>query len=189
MINGDSRAEKIFAPEKSRELIRGWLIHARKGWKKQEKAARRLESQYRGIGIASVTLSAVTGASLFSSLEKLHEPWSRIIAGILSIAASVLASLITFQRYEERTEKHRAASVSYKNATRTLERMHTVLHEQGLDRLDQEGLNRIDYQLGEFEKVAPVVPDDINGVIEKAYEVYKFEPEAEKLRPAQEGQE
>jgi len=55
----DLSMEKIFAPEESRELIRGWLIHARKGWKKHEEAARRLESQYRRVGVASVALSAV----------------------------------------------------------------------------------------------------------------------------------
>ena len=137
--------------------------------------------------MASVILSAVIGASLFSSLERALEPWSRIIAGIVSIAASVLASLITFQRYEERTEKHRASGVSYKVALRVLERMHTVLQEQGLDRLDQESLSRINYQLDELEKVAPVVPDDINGAVERDYQVYTFEDEAEKLRPAQEG--
>jgi hypothetical protein len=178
--------EKIFAPEQSRELIRGWLIHARKGWKKQEEAARRLESQYRRIGIASVTLSAVVGASLFSSLEKEHEPWITIITGIVSITASVLASLLTFQRYEERTEKHRAAGVGYKGALRALERMHTVVQEQGLDGLDQQKLTEINDQLDVLEKVAPVVPDDINVAVERRYEVYKFEDEAEKLRSGQE---
>src|SRR5919197_3695853 len=108
--------EKIFAPEQPREVVRGWLIHARKEWKKQNEAARRLESQYRKIGVLSQVLSAVVGASVFASLEAAYEPWSRIAAGIVSVCAAVLSSLLTFNRYEERTEKHRAAAARYKEA-------------------------------------------------------------------------
>lgn len=174
--------EKIFAPEESRELIRGWLIHARKGWKKHEEAARRLESQYRRVGVASVALSAVVGASLFASLEAAYEPWGRIIAGFVSISASVLASLITFQRFEERVEKHRAAAVSYKGALRTLEKLHMM---PAGPLLDQESSNRIQEELDELEKFAPVVPEDINRAVEERFEVYEFVAKAEDLRPGQ----
>ncbi|MEM2890665.1 MAG: SLATT domain-containing protein [Candidatus Hadarchaeum sp.] len=175
--------EKISAPEESRELIQGWLIHARKGWKKQEEAARRLESQDRRVGVASVILSVIIGASLFASLETMYEPWGRIIAGIVSISASVLASLITFHRYEERTEKHRAAGVRYKVALRKLEKMHTVPDSS---MLDQESVNRIEEKLDELEKSAPVVPEDINSAVEERYQVYSFVAKAADLRPGQE---
>ena len=172
--------EKIFAPEESRELLRGWLIHARKGWKKHEEAARRLESQYRRVGVISVILSAIVGGSLFVSLEAWYEPWSRIIASIVSISASVLASLITFHQYAERTEKHRAAGVSHKVALRRLEKMYTVLNSS---MPDQESINRIQEELDELEKSTPVVPEKINRVVEERYEDYNFEPKAENLRP------
>jgi hypothetical protein len=179
---GRLKMEKIFAPEESRELIRGWLIHARKGWKKHEDAARRLESQYRKVGGASVILSAIVGASLFASLESYYEPWSRIIAGIVSVSASVLASLITFHRYEERTEKHRTVGVSYKVALRKLEKMHTMLNSSTLD---QESINRIEAEFDEFEKLAPAVPEDINSAVEERYQVYSLVAKAEDLRAEQ----
>lgn len=119
--------EKIFAPKKDRELVRGRIIHARKSWKKHDAAARRLELQYRKVGISSIVLSAIVGASVFASLEAAFEPWSRIIAGIISISASVLSSLLTFHKYEERTEQHRAAGADYKAGLRALEKMHTKL--------------------------------------------------------------
>jgi hypothetical protein len=175
--------EKIFAPEESREVIRGWLIHARKSWKKHEEAARRLESQYRRVGVASVVLSAVVGTSLFASLEASYEPWIRIIAGILSLSAAVLASLMTFHRYEERVEKHRTAAVSYKRALRRLEKLHMKLSAGST--LDQESRNEIEQELDEIEKFAPVVPDDINRAVEKCFEVYVFVANAEDLRPEQ----
>jgi hypothetical protein len=64
--------------------------------------------------------------------------------------------------------------------------MHTVVQEQGLDGLDQQKLTEINDQLDVLEKVAPVVPDDINVAVERRYEVYKFEDEAEKQRSGQE---
>ena len=123
--------EKIFAPEEARELIRGWLVHARKKWKKHGEAARRLESQYRKVGIASVILSAIVGASTLGSLEVAYEPWGRIVAGMLSIAASVLSSLLTFQKYEERTEKHRKASAEHKGGAENTRAL--ACFSQGLD--------------------------------------------------------
>lgn len=171
--------EKIFAPDETRELIRGWLIHARKGWKNHEEAARRLESQYRRVGAASVALSAVVGTTLFASLEASYEPWIRIVAGLLSLASSVLASLITFHRYEERLEKHRAAAASYKGALQKLEELH-MLDSSGTP--DQESKKAIKEQFDQLGKFAPVVPEDINRAVEKRFEVYKFVAKAEDLR-------
>ncbi len=181
---------KIFAPEESLELIRGWLIHARKSWKKQEEAARRFESRYWLLGSISLILSAVVGASLFSLLESASNPGMRVLAGIISILASVAASLITFQRYDERAEKHRAAAISYKAALRALEKMHA---ETISSTPDQASINQIAKKLDDIEKKldsleisAPVVPEDINNAIEESHKVYDFEDKAENLRPGQE---
>ncbi|WP_448544494.1 DUF4231 domain-containing protein [Roseiflexus sp.] len=174
--------EKIFAPEERRELIWGWLIHARKGWKKHEEAARRLESHYRRTGVASVVLSAVVGTSLFASLQASYGPWVRILAGLLSLSAAVLASLMTFHRYEERVEKHRAAAVSFKSALQELETVHTTLAGPTLD---HESIGQIQQEFDAIGKFAPVVPDDINRAIEERYGEYVFVAKAEDLRPEQ----
>ncbi len=172
--------EKLFEPENIGELLKGWQIHANKERKKHEGAARRLESQYRLIGFASVTLSAVIGASLFASLEAAYEPWSRIVAGIISIVASVLSSLITFHRYEERTEKHRLAGARYKAIIRRLEQ---VLTSRDRSTIDQDTIDRFRQEFAELEASTSVVPDDINGVIEKRYQTYRFVPKAIDLQP------
>ncbi len=175
--------EKIFSPQESRELIRGWQIHIRKNWKKHEEAARRLELQYRRVGVASVVLSTAVGASVFASLEAAYEPWSRIIAGLVSLSASVLSSLITFNRYEERTEKHRAISARYKAGLRRLEQ---ILATPNGERLNQESLDRIRQELDELEASAPVVPEDINRGTEARYQEYRFVPKASDLAFEQE---
>lgn len=165
--------EKIFSPQESRELLRGWQIHVRKSWKNHEAAARRLETQYRRVGLVSVILSAVVGASVFASLEASYEPWSRIVAGLVSLAASILSGLITFNRYEERTEKHRAISVRYKSELRRLEQ---ILAAPPDETPDTESLDRLRQELDDLEASAPVVPEDINALIEKNYEEYSFVP-------------
>jgi hypothetical protein len=175
--------ERIFAPEERRELIRGWLIHARKGWKKHEMAARRLESRYRTLGVISVTLSAVVGASLFASLEADYGPWGRITAGIVSIAAAALASLITFNRYAERTEHHRAAAARYKLALRELERTYAQPHDS---EPDQATLDKIQGEFDDLEKSAPVVPEEVDRAVEDHYQVYEFVAKAADLRVRQE---
>ncbi|SRR6266849_1583779 len=178
--------EKIFAPEEPREVVRGWLIHARKGWKKQDEAARLLEWQYRKVGFASLILSTIVGASVFASLEAAYEPWSRILAGIVSICAGVLAGMLTLYRYEERSEKHRAAAARYKGALRALERVHAA---PGDPAADKGSLGKIEAELDELEKSAPVVPEEVDRAAEQRYEVYSFVSKAADLRPAQTGGE
>jgi len=51
--------------------------------------------------------------------------------------------------------------------------------------LDQESSNRIQEELDEIEKFAPVVPEDINRAVEERFEVYNFVAKAEDLRPGQ----
>jgi hypothetical protein len=175
--------EKLFEPEDVGELLKGWQIHANKGRKKHEQAARRLESQYRLIGFASVTLSAVIGASLFASLEAAYEPWSRIVAGIISIVASVLSSLITFHRYEERTEKHRLAGAHFKAIIQELEQVLTI-HDRS--KIDKVTIDRFRKEFAELGVATPVVPEYINGAVEQRFQDYRFVHKAIELQPDQE---
>jgi len=169
--------EKIFEPKDRRELLKGWLVHDRKGWKKHAEAARRLEKQYRLVGAFSVALSALVGASLF-------EPWSRIAAGIVSVTASVLSGLLTFNRYEERTEKHRVAAVRYKTSLKEIE----ALLSTGSPNIDDSTVGRIEDEFRDLERSAPVVPPDIDGIVEKSHEEFVFVHEAEDLGTKQERQ-
>src|SRR5215470_19634174 len=166
---------QIFEPNGRRELLKGWLIHDRKGWLKHGQAARRLERTYRRIGTFSIVLSTIVGASIFASLERLYEPWSRIIAGIVSIAASVRSSLLTFNRFEERTEKHRIAAVRYKTSLKKIE----ALLSTGNPNIDDSTISQIEEAFQDLERTAPVVPADIDDDVEKSHENFTFVHEAE----------
>jgi len=169
--------EHIFEPKERRELLKGWLVHDRKGWTKHAKAARRLERQYRRTGTLSVILSAIVGASLFASLETSFGPWIRLLTGLVSIFAAVLSGLLTFNRYEERTEKHRIASVQYKASLKELE----ALLSAGNASIDDSTVERIEAEFRDLERSAPVVPPDIDDAVEKRFEQFAFVQEAENL--------
>lgn len=169
--------EQIFMPKDRCELLKGWLIHDRKGWEKHAAAARRLERQYRLVGSLSVALSAVVGASLFASLEGSYEPRSRIVAGGISIIASVLSGLLTFNRYEERTEKHRVAAVRYKASLKEIE----ALLSTGCSSVADSQIERIQEEFRDLERSAPVVPPSIENAIEGRHEVFQFVQEADRL--------
>jgi F0F1-type ATP synthase assembly protein I len=179
--------EKIFQPEDRRELLKGWQIHDRKGWRKHDQAARRLEGQYRLIGIASVVFSAIVAASLFAKLEQdyeHYEPWGRIIAGIISITASVLSSLITFNRYEERTERHRVAAVRYKASLKEIEKLLST----GSSSIDDATIHRIEEEFRDLERSAPVVSACIDNAVEKSHDNFGFVSKAEELATQQKPQ-
>lgn len=177
-VNGRQVMKKIFSPQKNRELLQGWQIHIRKSWKKHAEAAHRLESQYRRMGIMSAILSAVIGASVFASLEAIYEPWSRIVAGLVSLSASVLSSLVTFNRYEERTEKHRTVAARYKAGLRLLEQ---TLASPRRNSIDSAGLDRLRQELDDLEASAPVVPESISDEIDNNFKEYEFVPKASDL--------
>jgi hypothetical protein len=96
------------------------------------------------------------------------------------------ASLLTFNRYEERTEKHRSAGVSYKAALRKLEKLHATPSSV---KMEQASLSQIEEVFVELEKLAPVVPEDINRAVEQQYEVYRFVANPTDLRPGQDERE
>jgi hypothetical protein len=61
------------------------------------------------LGIAAIGLSAAVGTAVFASLAVNDRPWVRIMVGMLSVAAAVLASLQTFLKSSNAAEKHRVA--------------------------------------------------------------------------------
>src|SRR3712207_131552 len=73
------------------------------------KAAARCESRNVNLGVPVTILSAVTGTTIFASLAISPTVWAKILVGLLSLTAAVLASLQTFLRYDERAQEHKEA--------------------------------------------------------------------------------
>jgi hypothetical protein len=73
------------------------------------------------IGIPLVLVSATVGTAVFATLKSSPEPTTKIVVGLLSVAATVLAGLQTFLGLSERAEKHKQAGVRYGALRRELE--------------------------------------------------------------------
>src|SRR5438874_12714632 len=58
----------IFNPQSDDELLRGWLVHAHKCRDRHDPAARRCDTLRYAIGVPTITLSAIVGTSVFSTL-------------------------------------------------------------------------------------------------------------------------
>ena len=108
------------------------------------------------LGIPAIVLSSAVGTAVFASLDASTSGAQRIVVGLISIFAAVLASLQTFMRFSERAERHRATGSGYGAIRRALEFLKTFPPE------GEEALERafadIKGQMDQLAKDAPEVP-------------------------------
>ena len=83
-------------------------------------AADAYERRNLWLGVPVVVLSAITGTVVFTTSAQ-PELLEKIVVGLFSVAAAVLASLQTFLRYSELAQKHKAAAIKYGALRRELE--------------------------------------------------------------------
>ncbi|SAK56449.1 hypothetical protein AWB79_02303 [Caballeronia hypogeia] len=112
-------------PGDARLLVLNWTRRARESQLRHYTMADRLTAYGRRLGLAVIGITAATGTSAFLSLvATAASPDLRILIGMTSISAAVLASLQTFLRYSERAELHRRAGAQYGAVRRRLEAIH-----------------------------------------------------------------
>lgn len=99
-----------------------WLRRARESQFAHYGAAKRLGRYGRLFGVPVILITAIVGASAFVSILSQTVPLSaKLIAGLCSIAATVLSSLQTFFKFSERSEKHRLFGAKFGAVRRELE--------------------------------------------------------------------
>lgn len=108
------------------------------------------------LGIPAIILSTAVGTAVFASLETSVTGTQKILIGLISIVAAVLASLQTFLRFSERAEAHRSTGSGYGAIRRSLEYLKTFppSDEDGLKRV----FNEVKEQMDALAKEAPEVP-------------------------------
>lgn len=112
-------------PENAQALLSGWMRRARDAQVRHYAMADRLSAYGRRLGLAVIGITALTGTSSFLSLAtNAVAPELRVVVGLTSMGAAVLASLQTFLRYTERADLHRRAGARYGAVRRRLEAMH-----------------------------------------------------------------
>jgi hypothetical protein len=112
-------------PKDAQALILEWIRRARDSQIRHYTLADQLTGRGRRLGLAVIGITAVTGTSAFLSLVATAvSPQMRIVVGLTSLSAALLASLQTFLRYSERAEQHRRAGARYGAVRRRLEAIH-----------------------------------------------------------------
>jgi hypothetical protein len=102
-------------------LVAQWHNGLRIAHIAQSRSAATCELRGRLLGVAVVVLSTIVGTAIFSTLESSPSTPVKIVAGLASVGAGVLAALQTFLGFEQRAAKHREVAAAYGALRRELE--------------------------------------------------------------------
>ena len=120
-------ADSYDPPRDTPALVMAWIRRARESQIRHYTMADRLTGCGRRLGLGVIGITAATGTSAFLSLvATAMSPDVRVVIGMTSLSAAVLASLQTFLRYSERAELHRRAGAQYGAVRRRLEAIHAA---------------------------------------------------------------
>ena len=103
------------------EMLRSWLASLTILHRAHWQAARHYEGRNLWLGMMATVCAAVSGTTVFATLESLPSVGVRIAIGAFGVLAAVLSSLQTFFRSAELTERHKAAAIKYSALRRDLE--------------------------------------------------------------------
>lgn len=115
----------------------------------------------RMFGVPVVILTAVVGTAIFGSLGTNPEIGWRILAGCVSVTATVLSSLQTYLNFGALTEKHRAAGARYASLRREFEvaLLELNMAKPGEEDHMLERVKRLKASLDEAAAISLAIPD------------------------------
>jgi hypothetical protein len=106
-------------------LITDWFRRVRESQRVHYECGTRFTRLNYLLGIPTIILTAAVGTAVFASLDKAAAGNARIIVGLVSILAAVLASLQTFLGFAQRADRHRTTGAGYGAIRRSLEYLKT----------------------------------------------------------------
>jgi len=142
------------------EAYRGHALYLGYGHYKAGKLAAR---KHLFLGIPVVIATAIVGTSIFATLSENPETWLKTIAGIISLAATILAALQTFFKFSELSEKHKLAGANYGTLRREIDLFLLRYGDKGPE-LREEALTKltaIAETIGQLAKESPDLSDEL----------------------------
>ncbi|MFI5398337.1 MAG: SLATT domain-containing protein [Candidatus Binatia bacterium] len=148
-----TKTSRYLPPQSQEQLVLAWLRRERESQMAHYEMADVLSKRGRLLGGPVILLTSLVGASALGSVASEVIPnWSKILIGLLSIAAAILSSLQTFFGYADRAEKHRVSAARFGSIRRQFESIYAKRDEgidgqvmetlrQDLDALAQEALH------------------------------------------------
>ena len=157
-----------FPIESSEKLMVDWFRRVRESQHIHYACGNYFSRLHSYLGIPTIVLTSAVGTAVFASLDKEGIGDFKILVGMVSILAAVLASLQTFLGYAERAEKHRLTGAGYAAIRRQLEMLKAFppSNVEGLERALKEVKNGMDA----LASSSPEVPHRIR---DKAYRELK----------------
>ena len=107
-------------------LLGDWQQRAAAGSEAHYGLATRYARLNVRFGVPVVALTTFVGTSVFATLEHKINIALRVAVGIVSVLAAILASLQTFLRFGERSERHRAAAEKWAALRREIDEMRAL---------------------------------------------------------------
>ena len=108
-------------------------------------------------GCACGAMATFVGTSVFASIGKTVNQNLQIFVGVVSVLAAVLASLQTFLRFSERSEKHRSVASRYGALRREIEQ--TISFNDG--GVSPDKMDSIRAVIDRLAEEAPNIPTKI----------------------------
>lgn len=114
------------------------------------------------LGIPVTVLSAVVGTSILATVQEDVGLNLKILAGLISMLAAILAGLNTFLRFEERAEKHRTIGARCAALMREIEEALACSDD---NKIDKEAIKSIRNQ---YDKITLDAPPTSQKMYERA---------------------
>jgi hypothetical protein len=123
----------------------------------------RYSRRNRLFGGTVVAMTALVGTAIFGTLQENPDLHWRILAGAISISATVLAALQTYLNFSEQAEKHKEAGNGYAEIRRQFDLLAIEMAQKNSDYNTQAmtEFKRIVSELDKLSKKSPSVPDKI----------------------------
>ena len=115
------------------------------------------------LGVPVVICTSIVGTSIFATLSDNPAVIWKIAAGLISLAATVLAALQTFFKFSELSAKHKLAGAEYGTLRRKIDLflLHFSNHGENSRQNALNELQEIAENLGRLAKESPDLSDQL----------------------------
>jgi hypothetical protein len=143
----------------SKELLAKWHNGLRMAHKAHEQAAAHFDLRGRGLSVATVVFSTIVGTSIFADAGETYPLAWKLVAGLLSIVAAVLAAVQASLKYSETAGAHRQIARRIGPLRRECEELRVQLDDG--QTLPPDTLSSLRKRWDEIDADAPTVPQKI----------------------------
>lgn len=140
-------------------IITDWFRRTRESQMTHYSCANHFSRLNYWIGIPTIVFSTAVGTAIFASFEEQAVSEYKVLLGLVSIFASVLAALQTFLNFSDRAEKHRLAGSGYASVRRDLELLKSFPENDQIKL--EEKLKEIKLKMDHLAESSPRIPEKI----------------------------